>query len=117
MEIKNEIAKSVCRCTVGGAGAVSYTHLDVYKRQHIGSYSGIFNIEEKELRKLDFIYQKEIEQFSGHKRNVEACVRELAQLETQGIRFVTPLDADYPQRLRQICDYPMGLYVKGKRCV
>lgn len=93
-----------------GWGAVKIRRLG----EHIGSYSGIFNIEEKELRKLDFIYQKEIEQFSGHKRNVEACVRELARLETQGIRFVTPLDADYPQRLRQICDYPMGLYVKGK---
>ena len=39
---------------------------------------------------------------------------EYGHLEAKKIRFVTPLDREYPKRLLHIYDYPMGLYVKGE---
>lgn len=38
---------------------------------------------------------------------------EYYNLGEKGIRYITPLDTEYPERLRHIYDYPMGLYVKG----
>ena len=34
------------------------------------------------------------------------------RLADQGIRFITPLDQEYPNRLLHMYDYPMGLYEK-----
>lgn len=39
---------------------------------------------------------------------------EYYRLSEKGIRFITPLDADYPKRLYSVYDYPMGLYIKGE---
>ena len=45
----------------------------------------------------------------------EMCIRDrYHSLPEKGIRFVTPLDPEYPKRLGHIYDYPMGLYVKGE---
>ena len=48
------------------------------------------------------------------KEQFSCMVREYDHLQEKGIRFVTPLDREYPKRLLHIYDYPMGLYVKGE---
>lgn len=37
-----------------------------------------------------------------------------AKLAERNIRFVTPFDAEYPEKLKEIYDYPMGLFVRGQ---
>lgn len=52
--------------------------------------------------------------FDTWKKELNRLLEEYGRLSEKGIRFVTPLDEEYPRRLLHIYDYPMGLYVKGK---
>ena len=52
--------------------------------------------------------------FDRAKGELEDSLREYERLRERGIRFITPLDQEYPKRLKHIYDYPMGLWVKGE---
>lgn len=83
-------------------------------RERFGSFRQIYNIEGTQLREMGIIRgPKLVEAFDEAKGTLEAAVEEYRQLPQQGIRFVTPYDPEYPDRLRHIYDYPMGLWVKG----
>ena len=51
--------------------------------------------------------------FDAEKCSLDKRKRELEQLEKEGIRLVAFLDENYPKRLLQIPDYPVGLFVRG----
>jgi len=47
-------------------------------------------------------------------KSLDEANKILGDCDRLGLRIMTFQDADYPQRLRQIADPPMALYIKGK---
>lgn len=96
-------------CRVPQLGAVSIRKF----YEHFGSFEAIFNIEERALLSAGLLKECQVNQIFAWKNQFPAAAREYRKLEERGISFITPLDQDYPQRLRNIYDYPMGLYFRG----
>lgn len=97
-------------CQTPLLGAVSIRRLGEFCQ----SFRNVYYIEEMHLLQAGILKQKQCDSLKQWKKNLAACRREYDHLTLKGIRFVTPLDSDYPQRLRNLYDYPMGLYVKGE---
>ena len=74
----------------------------------------LYNIEGMELRRRGIVRQTEADLWDRARETRERAFNQFDLLEQRGIRFFTPLDVEYPSRLRSLPDYPMGLYVKGK---
>ena len=91
-------------------GAVSIRKL----REYFGSFSCLYNIEETDLRESRILREKQILAFLKAVEQRERIMEQYGKLAEREIRFVTPLDKEYPCQLLQIYDYPMGLYVRGK---
>lgn len=71
------------------------------------SFIGIYNIEETGLKPSQ---KKALEQW---KTRAAECDERYERMSQMGIRFVTIFDEEYPERLREIHDYPMAFYVRG----
>lgn len=99
-----------CLNQIQPLGAVSIRGLGEY----FGGFSNLFNIEETALRESKILREVQLEAFCEGKRHIEEYLTAYEKLEERGIRFLTPLDAEYPERLLHIHGYPMGLYVRGK---
>lgn len=100
-------------CRTPSLGAVSIRKLwEIY-----GGFEEIFhraqyNIEEME--KQDISLKKN--QWASLKeavRELDQSQEEYKRLAEKRIRFVTPFDEEYPEKLKEIYDYPMGLFVRG----
>lgn len=97
-------------CQIPSLGAVSIRKLGAY----FGSFESVFfNIEESRLKSCDILNQRQIEEILGWKSQFPFCMESLTKLPEKGIRFLTPLEEDYPLKLKEIYDYPMGIYVRG----
>ncbi len=80
-----------------------------------GSCEAAYYIEGMQLMEWGILHRQErAEQFDLWKREVGRLTEEYQGLSRLGIRFITPFEGEYPQRLLHIYDYPMGLYVKGR---
>lgn len=77
-------------------------------------FSNLFNIEETALRESGILREGQIQALCDAKKNLTKHLEDYERLAERGIWFVTPLDKEYPERLRHIHGYPMGLYVRGK---
>ncbi|MBT9778298.1 DNA-protecting protein DprA [Clostridium sp. MCC353] len=97
-------------CQTPFLGAVKIQQLFDY----YGSFKDIYNIEEKNLVTGRFLTERGAECFSGMKKELNRFRREYHCLEGMGIRFLTPWDQEYPDRLTHIYGKPVGIYVKGK---
>lgn len=97
-------------CRIPQLGAVSIRKL--YECFH--SFEAVFNIEEKALISAGILKENQKNQFLDWKKRFSEAMQEYHGLEKRGIRFISILDPDYPERLRNIYDYPMGLYVMGR---
>lgn len=71
-------------------------------------------IEGMELFKRGIIKQKEANAWDQARATRDLAFQQFDSLNQYGITFLTPLDTEYPFRLRMLPDYPMGLYIKGK---
>ena len=69
---------------------------DLYDVEHFK----MFNNELK--KKLDQAYKINIDEF-------------LYENNKRKIRILTPKDREYPKELKQLVDYPLFLYIKGKK--
>ncbi len=71
----------------------------------------IYKLSSKELSKI--LTHKQIENIerSRYSWNFE---KEKEKLEKRGIRFVSRIDADFPEKLKNIPKAPFAIYVKGK---
>lgn len=108
IEREKEFLYWLTRCP--GFGAVSVRKAGAYA----GGFENVYYIEGKQLWQAGVLRgEKQSRSFDGWKKELEAMRGEYYSLPEKGIRFVTPLDLEYPERLRHIYDYPMGLYVKG----
>ena len=92
--------------SIDGIGKVTREKLyDQY-----GSARGIFHAPLKQITPL--LTKRQAEAFrEAQKVDLERGHEELVR---SGIRFITPEDSEYPQRLRDIPDAPLALYVKGR---
>lgn len=98
-------------CQIPSLGAVSIRKLGEY----FGSYEAVYyNIEETHFHLGEFLKKRQLAEVLEWKKKFKEIKKGFMELERRDIRFVTPLDEDYPQRLKNIYDYPMGLYVRGK---
>lgn len=97
-------------CHVPALGAVKIKAL----YDSLGNCREIYNIEGKELEQRGILRPGEGEVYEQWKKRFDLCRRELDGLEKRGVRFLTPFDRDYPQKLLSIHGYPMGLFVKGR---
>ncbi|WP_432629467.1 DNA-processing protein DprA [Brotaphodocola sp.] len=81
---------------------------------------GANNIEEKSTveafleKECPFLSKRQQMAILSHRANYETCKAEFEQLSERGMRFVIWCDEEYPEKLREIYDYPMGLFVRGK---
>ncbi len=71
----------------------------------------VYEIDEKELNGI--LGKKQIKNLV-ESRNVWDFAKERQKLEKLGVRFVSRIDKEYPERLKNIPDPPFALYVKGK---
>jgi len=80
--------------------------------RHFGSPEDIFFADRKELLLAEDVSPDQAERALDH--DLAAADSILADCERLGQRVMTIQDAEYPQRLRNIYDPPLVLYVKGR---
>lgn len=97
-------------CRLSCLGAVSIRQL----YEHFQSFKIIYNIEENALERTNILKKSQKEALIKWRQYLPECQQEYHKLAERKIRFVTPWDADYPKRLLEIYDYPMGIFVKGR---
>lgn len=96
-------------CCCPCLGAVSIRKLGSY----FGSYQELINIEETALEKAQILTPAQKKGILQWKKEFSRCSSAYNRMGDKRIRFVTPLDLEYPQRLLEISDYPMGLFLYG----
>ncbi len=79
---------------------------------HYGDAERAFFAPEGEFGAIAGITAADAEKLE--KRDTERAEKILERCEAQGIDILTINDAAYPARLRNVCDAPVALYVKGK---
>ncbi|SFU31240.1 DNA-processing protein DprA [Butyrivibrio sp. INlla21] len=71
----------------------------------------IYGMDKKELSM--FLSEKQVDSLIKS-RNVWDFEKERRKLENKGIRFISRIDDEYPEKLKNIADPPFALYVKGR---
>ena len=98
-------------CQAEWLGAVSIRRIG----ELAGSFERAYYMEGRELRGHGILRSEDAalryEEWKGEFSSRREAYYKLAE---RGIRFITPLDSEYPEALRHIYDYPMGLYVRGR---
>ena len=80
--------------------------------RHFGSPEDIFFADREELLLAEDVPPAQAERALN--RDLSAANRILADCQRLGQRILTIQDAEYPQRLRNIYDPPVLLYVRGR---
>ncbi len=79
---------------------------------HLGDPVAVLSASRTQLLKVPGIGDETAEAIASWRNSVDLDA-ELERIEAHGCQVVTQLDAHYPERLREIYDPPMVLYVKG----
>ena len=93
---------------ISGIGSVTAALLI----RHFGSPEKVYMAQEREYRQVEGIRTPDIAKLAS--KNVDETNSILASCAEMGIRILTIQDAEYPDRLRNIYDPPIVLYVRGK---
>jgi DNA processing protein len=80
--------------------------------EHLGSARALFDVEPGTLQALGGGAHRPVRMLLDQ-RNTVPWRQEMDRAGQSGIRFVTPVDAEYPDSLRHIYDPPLALYVRG----
>lgn len=107
-EIEKEYLYWLCQIPVLGAIRIK----KLWER--FGSFQDAYYIEGIQLQKEGILKPNELECFHLYKNKLDILKSQYHSLPERGIQFITPLDEEYPKRLLDIPEYPMGLYIKGK---
>ncbi len=83
-------------------------------RRYAGDITALYNIEGTQWRELGLLKEGQASCWDQAKKNIRKIMEEYHSLDDRGIRFITILDEDYPDRLKVLADAPIGLYVKGR---
>lgn len=84
----------------------------VMLREQVKTAKAIYYIEETELRKYEFLNDNDRNKIMKAQKNI-LFHEEYEKMQEKGIRFIPYFDSEYPDRLKEITDYPYALYVKG----
>ena len=81
----------------------------------LDGFADAYYIEGSALRERGVLKnERAVAAFEAAKAKIGEAQEEYLSLGQMGCRFVTPLEEDYPKRLRLLHDHPMGLWVKGE---
>jgi DNA processing protein len=97
-------------CGMPSIGAVSIRKLYEYFQ----SFERIFNMEERELLSCGILKQAQVDELLAGKKEYPKRQKSYHKLLADGILCITPFDTEYPVRLKELPDYPMMLFVKGR---
>ncbi len=80
-----------------------------------GNIENVMNVSINKLSSCGFYNTKDIESFNKSRTeyNIKNKIIEYKNLNQKGVRFIYYGHKDYPRRLYNIQDPPMGLFVKG----
>ena len=84
---------------------------------YFGSPKGVFEGSELELKSVIGISEKDVNNIFLAKDEVyidDNVRRKLDDLDKRQIEYIDYYDDKYPERLKNIYDYPLGLYVRGR---
>lgn len=81
--------------------------------QAFGDIRDIYNAEEKYLKAVHILKEKDIHGIIQSRKNPRIFT-EYLNLNKKKIRLITLEDKEYPERLKNIYDRPVCLYLKGK---
>ena len=79
--------------------------------EHFGTPERVYNAEGRDFLDVEGIKMDDINELM--QKDLSAANKALASCSEIGCRTVTLLDSDYPDRLRNIYDPPLILYVRG----
>ncbi len=84
--------------------------------EEFGSFEEVFKASEERLCAAGFMNEKQIGDILrlGKDSETDAILGEFYELEKRGVKFITFLDEDYPERLKPYRDSPPALFVKGE---
>lgn len=102
-------------CQIPSLGATGIRKLG----ETFGSFEQIYeyalyNIEERETPAKGILRKGQWQAICEAVPHFEQCEADFERLRERKIGFITPLDEEYPGLLREIPDYPMGLYMRGR---
>ena len=81
-------------------------------RQRMKSGRAIYYIEEMQLNGLEFLSEKDRDVLREAVRQQPR--NDFERAREKGIRFVPWFSADYPEKLRELEDFPYAVYVRGR---
>ncbi len=71
-------------------------------------------LSDQELEEAECLTEKEQKTFRLYRDNRDMILESYSQLEQQKISFVSFEEENYPRRLKELSDKPVGLFVRGK---
>lgn len=106
-------------CNVPGLGARKIAEL----LRYFGSAEAVWKSDEVCLIKAmeqisedhnNIFRRSDVMQICTAGACLDSAIEKYHKLEKKGIRFITPQDSSYPERLKNLYDFPQGLYVSGE---
>jgi len=94
-------------------GRIGRKTLDALTKHFGNDLNVVLSATEKDLRQVSGIGPKIAQRI--HMIDLDKVRQNLAKWESQQVRVVTLPDDDYPQRLRDLDDAPLTLFVRGER--
>lgn len=106
-----------CLCNVPGFGAKKISEL----LRYFGSAEAVWKCNEASLmaameqisEERSIFRISDVEQICNAGSYLNLTIEKYHKLKERGIRFITPQDLIYPERLKSLYDMPQGLYVIG----
>lgn len=105
-----------CLCHIPPLGAVSILKLYEY----FGSFGAVWTAKDQEFDHIAAVGGKKLmnkkkkDALCEYRRREAEFIKEYEGLERRGVRFITILDREYPQRLSYFPDRPPGLFLRGR---
>ena len=84
----------------------------IFLINYFGNANNVLKADIKDLESIGGISNK-IAKTIKNLSNLDVANKELDLAEKNNIRILTYLDKDYPSQLKNICDFPPVLYIKG----
>ncbi len=97
-------------CRTKGLGAVTIRRL----WEEVGSFEAIYYIEETEREEALPALRRVMGRIGETRKAQGKLLEQYHSFSARGIQFITPFDSIYPDKLKEIYDYPMGICVKGR---
>lgn len=108
MEMDDKAYYMWLSCFAGISAVTAWKLIDFFETP-----KAVWEALPEEIALVPGLQKKTILQLQKSERDPEKIFKELRRLEKLGGRYITVLDQEYPSRLRQIDDPPLGLYLYG----